>query len=142
MLVRPSALELQVRHGKNMSHHLLRAYRSALVAVLLAQFSDRGNSAHMKQALQLCEAACVRDELAKDGVDWHKLRRTTQWGSTGSARRVPAPQACSGHFMGRPHRMHAAPISAAQMRLDNSPGISLASLQHFRSTAVEAAQSS
>lgn len=35
MLVRPSALELQVRRGGKMKHHWLRTYRAALVAVLL-----------------------------------------------------------------------------------------------------------
>lgn len=70
-------------------------------------------------------------------VDWQKLRRTSRWGSVAS-RKVPAPKACYVRkFMSRPCHMHSPPVSSIQLRADNSPGISLASLQRVRSQVLE-----
>lgn len=93
MIVRPSALELQVHYGSKLKHHLLRAYRRALVSVLLAQFSHRGSPSSMMRALSLSSHAALRDDLAKDGVDWQRLRRVARWGSVAAQKLLP-PKAC------------------------------------------------
>ncbi|KAK9788602.1 hypothetical protein WJX73_002360 [Symbiochloris irregularis] len=96
MLVRPSPLELkvQLQRGSKVKHHLLRSYRAALVACLLAEFSHRGGGqASMIKALGLADSKVLAGDLVLEGVDWQKLRRIAQWGSSARLKLLPQPSA-------------------------------------------------
>ncbi|KAK9803205.1 hypothetical protein WJX73_003153 [Symbiochloris irregularis] len=78
MLVRPTALEVQVQTGSKLRNHALRTYRTALLSAFLTQFSRRGNPANLERCLALQTDPVLRDDLEKDGIDWAKLNRYGQ----------------------------------------------------------------
>lgn len=89
LVVRPNALELQILEPTRVAHHMNISYRSAMLAVCLAQFSTHGMKNGASGILELASSPFVRDDLKHDGLDFHRLRKIYKWGAVGSSRIAP-----------------------------------------------------
>ncbi|KAK9801989.1 hypothetical protein WJX73_007271 [Symbiochloris irregularis] len=89
LVVRPNALELQLQRSTRLDHHTTFAYRAALLSICLAQFSSCGLPGGAAGILGLSKSAYLCEDLQRDGLDFHRLRRISRWGMVGSSRLAP-----------------------------------------------------
>ncbi|KAK9799340.1 hypothetical protein WJX73_007370 [Symbiochloris irregularis] len=96
MIVRPSALEMQVAAAsRRVTHHYLTSYRAAMVAICQAQFGRRGVQGGADGVLRLIaipELADLAEDLQKKGIsqvegsEWSSTTRGSLAGDSDQAR--------------------------------------------------------